>query len=133
MTDSCYAHHITAGGLVRSLPYTLLGVVFGLLSAGRPELSNGLLLFHSRRVFAWLFLARRGFIAVTFGRVVITTEDVLSEQTLVHEQHHVHQYGQLGLLFLPVYLYWHLRVGYARNPLELAAARCAEKWAEETG
>ncbi|MBI4493594.1 MAG: hypothetical protein HY690_12460 [Chloroflexi bacterium] len=116
---------------MRSLPYTLLGCLLGLGSLGRPRLAHGLLLFQSRRGFAWLFLARRGFVAVTFGRVVITTDPALPLPTLMHEQHHACQYERLGLLFLPVYLYWHLRAGYAANPLEQAAARCAEQWAAE--
>lgn len=131
MALPCYQRHLSLGGFVRSLPYTVMGLLFGLAALGRPSLSHGLFVFHSRSAFAWLLLTRRGFVAVTFGRVVITTDEALPLQTLMHEQHHAQQYEQLGLGFLLVYLYWHLRAGYTRNPLELAAARCAERWAAE--
>lgn len=105
--------------------------MFGLASAALPRRSHGLLMFHGRGPFSWLFLTRRGFAAVTFGRVVITAEPELPPQTMVHELHHVYQYEQLGLLFMPVYSYWHLRRGYWDNPLELSAVHCADKWLAE--
>lgn len=115
------------------MPYTLLGLAFGFASLQVPRARHGLLVFHSRRGFAWPFLVLRGFAAVTFGRVVIAAERPLPPETLVHEQHHALQYERLGPLFLPVYLYWHLRRGYWGNPLELAAAWCAEHWRIERG
>ncbi len=40
-----------------------------------------------------------------------------------HELRHVRQYERLGCAFLPVYLLWYRRRGYARHPLERDAAR----------
>jgi len=47
-------------------------------------------------------LTRRGFGAITFG--------------------HVAQYERLGLSFLPLYLWYRARYGYAEHPLERDAS-----------
>lgn len=40
-----------------------------------------------------------------------------------HELGHVRQYERLGCAFLPLYLLWYRRRGYARHPLERDASR----------
>ena len=44
---------------------------------------------------------------------------------LVHEIHHIRQYEVLGPFFLPIYVWLHVRHGYAGNPLETEAEACA--------
>jgi hypothetical protein len=113
-------------GAIWSLPNTLIGVGFALLSLSVPRPRDGLLLAESNRGLAYLFLTRRGFGAITFGRVVVSAMPI-TPHLLVHESHHARQYEVLGPAYLPVYLWLHARVGYAANPLELEAEACAAK------
>ncbi|MBV9326323.1 MAG: hypothetical protein JO352_21370 [Chloroflexi bacterium] len=113
-------------GLVWSLPNTLIGLGFALLSLTWPRPHHGLLLARSNRGFAYLFLTRRGFGAITFGRVVISATP-LTPRLLMHEGHHTRQYEVLGMCFLPIYLFLHARRGYAANPLEREAEACAAR------
>ena len=69
-------------------------------------------------------ITRRGFGAITFGRIVVSAIP-LTPRLLVHESHHSRQYEILGPFYLPVYLWLHARHGYAANPLELEAEACA--------
>ena len=104
---------------------TLLGLAFTLLSLGRPRPHQGLLVAETGRGLAWLFLTRRGFGAITFGRVVVSAVPV-TPRLLVHESHHARQYEVLGPFFLPVYLFLHFRFGYWANSLEREASLCGE-------
>ena len=108
-----------------SLPNSVIGLGFALLSGALPRCREGLLVAESNRGLAYWFLTRRGFGAITFGRVVTCAIEV-TPQLLVHESHHSRQYETLGLLYLFVYLWLHFRHGYAANPLEVEAAACAE-------
>ena len=38
-----------------------------------------------------------------------------------HEEEHKAQWSRLGWRFLPIYLYYHIRYGYDKNPLEIEA------------
>jgi hypothetical protein len=102
-----------------------MGVAFALLSAAIPRPRSGVLVAESKRGLAYWFLTRRGFGAITFGRVVISAIDV-TPQLLVHETHHSRQYEVLGPFFLPIYLLLHGIQGYGANPLELEAEACAQ-------
>jgi hypothetical protein len=113
------------GGLW-SLPNTLLGLGFALLSGALPAPLSGLLVAESNRGLAHLFLTRRGFGAITFGRVVVSATPI-TPRLLMHESHHTRQYEVLGPFFLPVYLTLHARLGYAVNPLEAEAEACAQQ------
>jgi hypothetical protein len=113
-------------GLLWSLPHTLIGLGFALLSLSVPRLRGGLLVAESNRGLAYLFLTRRGFGAITFGRVVISAVPV-TPRLLMHESHHTRQYEVLGACFLPIYLFLHARRGYAANPLEREAEACAAR------
>jgi hypothetical protein len=124
LTVGCGTRHFTWLGLAWSLPNTLIGVVFALLSLSVPRRCDGVLVAESNRGLAYLFLTRRGFGAITFGRV-ITSAIPLDARLLVHESHHSRQYEVLGPFFLPVYLWLHARHGYANNPLEREAEACA--------
>jgi len=107
-----------------TLPNTVIGLGFALLSLVIPAPRGGLLVAQSNRGLAYLFLTRRGFGAITFGRVVVSAVP-LTPRLLMHESHHARQYEQLGPFFLPVYLLLHARHGYAANPLEREAEACA--------
>ncbi len=118
------------GPFLWTLPYTLLGVLLALLSGTRPRYHRGLFIALSDRGFAHLFLTRRGFVAMTLGRVILTTRP-LTMATWVHELVHVQQYERWGPLFLPHYLWWHVRRGYQENPFERAAAAVAARLCQE--
>jgi hypothetical protein len=124
LTAGCGTRHLTHIGLVWSLPNTLIGLGFAALSFTLPRPCGGLLVAHSSRGLAHLFLTRRGFGAITFGRVVISATPVTA-RLLAHESHHTRQYEVLGPFFLPLYLYLHARHGYWANPLEVEAEACA--------
>ena len=124
VTVGCRTRHLTLLGAIWSLPNTLIGLGFALLSLVIPAPRDGLLVAHSNRGLAYLFLTRRGFGAITFGRVVVSAIP-LTPRLLMHESHHARQYEQLGPFFLPVYLWLHARHGYAQNPLEREAEACA--------
>ena len=70
----------------------------------------------SRRV-----LSRRGYAAITFGHVIVSSHE-LTPALLRHEQRHVAQYEHVGLAFLPLYLRLYRRHGYVAHPLEREAA-----------
>jgi len=106
-----------------SLPNTLVGLGFAALSLAVPRPCHGLLVAQSNRGLAYWFLARRGFGAITFGRVVTSTVEI-TPRLLVHESHHARQYEVLGPWFLPIYLLLHARHGYWANPLEREAEAC---------
>ena len=120
----CGTRHLTVLGMLFGLPNTLIGVAFALLSFSVPRPCRGLLVAVANRGLARLFLTRRGFSAITFGRVVVSAMP-LTERLLLHESHHARQYEVLGPFFLPLYLWLHARRGYACNPLELEAEACA--------
>jgi hypothetical protein len=122
----CGTRHLTWLGGVWSLLDTLLGLGFAALSGVLPRPKDGLLVAESNRGLAWLFLTRRGFGAITFGRVVVSATP-LTPRLLMHEAHHSRQYEVLGPFFLPIYLWLHARHGYARNPLEVEAEACAQR------
>lgn len=105
--------------------YDVLGHALGLLSFARPRMERGVAHYQSARGLASLVLTRRGFGAITFGRVVVSTGP-LSEREWAHELAHVEQYERLGLAFIPIYVWHYLRVGYADNPLEREAVARAE-------
>jgi hypothetical protein len=120
----CGRRHLTWLGALWSLPNSLIGLGFALLSGALPRPCDGLLIAESNRGLANLFLTKRGFGAITFGRVVISATPI-SPELLVHEGHHCRQYEVLGPFYLPLYLWLHARYGYAGNPLEREAAACA--------
>lgn len=123
-TAGCGRRHVTTLGAAWTLPNTLLGYLFALLSGAVPRPTHGLLVASGQRGLARLFLVRRGYGAITFGRVVISAVPV-TPALLRHEGHHARQYDVLGPFFIPVYLWHQARAGYWRNPLEREAAACA--------
>ncbi len=122
----CGHHHLSWLGLVWAVPNTLVGVAFALLSGAVPAPRQGLLVARTNRGLARLFLTRRGFGAITFGRVVVSTVP-LTARLLAHEEHHVRQYEVLGPFFIPAYLWHQARRGYGENPFEREAEDCARR------
>ena len=72
------------------------------------------------RGLARLILTRRGYIAITFGHVVIFAREP-SDALWRHELEHVRQYEHYGLAFLPLYLWFYARHGYVDHPFEREA------------
>ncbi len=109
-----------------SCPTTLLGIAAGLASLSVPRATNGILLFTSGRGFAWWFLTRRGYTAITLGHVVLVTPKAATD-VLAHEMIHVRQGERWGPLFVPAYLLAMLalrlrgRHPYWDNPFEAEA------------
>jgi hypothetical protein len=126
LTVGCGTRHLTWLGLLWSLPNTVIGIAFAALSFAWPRPWNGLLVAESNRGLAFWFLTRRGFGAITFGRVVISAVPITAG-LLAHESHHVRQYEVLGPWFVPVYLMLQAQYGYAANPLEREAAACSDR------
>jgi hypothetical protein len=123
----CGGRHLTWLGALWSLPNTLVGLAFALLSGVVPARRDGLLVAYSNCGLAHVFLTRRGYGAITFGRVVVSAI-AITPRLLMHESHHARQYEVLGVFFIPVYLWLQARHGYAANPLEIEAEACAEQW-----
>ena len=69
-------------------------------------------------------LTRRGYVAITFGHVIVFTRDP-TPTLWRHELVHVDQYRRYGLAFLPLYLWLYMRHGYAAHPLEREAEELA--------
>lgn len=99
-----------------------LGHAVGLLSGARPRFRDGCFHYVSDRGLARLILSRRGYAAITFGHVIVSAGS-LPATIWRHELRHVRQYERMGCAFLPAYLLWYRRRGYARHPLERDASR----------
>jgi hypothetical protein len=127
VTVGCGARHLTWLGALWTLPNSLIGLGFALLSGAIPAPRDGLLVAYSNAGLAYLFLTRRGYGAITLGRVVISAITI-TPRLLMHESHHARQYEVLGVFFLPVYLWLQARHGYVANPMEIEAEACAERW-----
>jgi hypothetical protein len=64
----------------------------------------------------------RKYVALTLGDHVFTRLEELEESVLRHEEVHVRQWKRHGLLrFATLYLWYHFRYGYWRNPFEVEA------------
>ena len=66
-------------------------------------------------------LGRRGYAAITFGNVIICAGEP-TDALWRHERRHVMQYERVGVAFIPLYLWFYARHGYATHPLERDAA-----------
>ena len=96
----------------------------GLLSFARPRARDGCLLYVADRGLAHLFVTMRGYAAITFGHVIVSSREP-SAALWSHERRHVEQYDRIGLAFLPLYLWFLLRRGYRAHPLERDASGAA--------
>jgi len=98
-----------------------IGHALGVLSGARPRFRDGCFEYVSDRGLAHLVLSRRGYSAITFGHVIVSSRP-LDARLWRHEKRHVAQYDRIGLAFLPLYLRLYARHGYAAHPLERDAA-----------
>lgn len=89
----------------------------GILSGALPRVRDGCFLYVSDRGLASLLLTRRGYTAITLGRVIVSAREP-SEEIWRHELRHVAQYERLGCAFLPLYMLLNARHGYRAHPLE---------------
>lgn len=120
---------LTWPGFFWALPNTLLGLLAALASAPtRWQARDGMLVVRGQQGFARRFLTDRKFLAMTLGRVVLTTQP-LDHTTWEHEREHARQAERYGPFFLALYLYYHATRGYQGNPLEQAAVAAAEAYA----
>lgn len=101
-----------------------IGHLLGLLSCARPRFRDGCFVYVSGRGLARLVLTRRGYLAITFGRVIVFAVEP-TEALWRHELVHVRQYERYGLAFLPLYLLLLARHGYAGHPFEREAVELA--------
>ena len=88
----------------------------------RPRFRDGSFLYVVDRGLARLILSRRGYSAITFGHVIVAAGEP-PDPIWRHELRHVRQYERIGCAFLPLYLLWYARRGYAAHPLERDASR----------
>ncbi|WP_336249996.1 hypothetical protein [Stomatohabitans albus] len=108
-------------------PITLVGSTLGLLSGGKPVVTNGTVQW--RAIGGWFgnHLNRINVSAITFGHSQLYTEPEPPEDLIRHETVHTRQTERLGLAFGPLYWWCQLAFGYGRNPLEKAARRGARQ------
>lgn len=115
---------LTGLGFLWTLPNTVIGLVFGLLTFQVPRIHGGALVFDRKaRGLTWI-LRRMHRVAMTVGFVIVSAEPV-EGTLLIHERAHVRQYMAWGPLFIPVYLVLAIPYGYRRHPMERRARRAA--------
>ena len=122
-----YQKPLTLVGFLWSLPVTLVGVLAALLSAPTFRFHDGMVVCRSNRGLAHLLLNRRGFAAITLGRILIATKD-LSHHLWNHEIEHARQAQVWGILYIPTYLVLQARHGYRQNPFEVSAREVADQF-----
>ncbi|MDW8322613.1 MAG: signal peptide prediction [Burkholderiales bacterium] len=107
-----------------ALPYTLLGLLLGLLARAHLGRDGWILEFRGgaldRLLHPWAD-------AIALGHVILARDTPSLDRLRAHERVHVRQYERLGPFFLPVYLalaaWTWLRGGhpYRDHPLEVEA------------
>lgn len=118
-------------GYLWALPTTLVGLLLAFGGGCWPiAFRHGAIWFRVASRGPWLLWAEQGFRAITFGGVVIVSDDgdLESSSLVAHELRHFWQARILGPLFLPVYLAAWLslvfrgrRDSYSANFLEVDA------------
>jgi len=62
--------------------------------------------------------------AFTFKNHIFVRDSSIAPELLAHESVHVEQYKRLGTIkFLAMYLYYSIKYGYEKNPLEVEARK----------
>lgn len=90
-------------------PYTAIGLLLGLivvLAGGRMQLREGALEFGGGRLGRLMSALPRPWCicAITFGHVILGTDQAVLAAVREHEQVHVRQYERWGIFFGPAYL-----------------------------
>ncbi|MBM3924936.1 MAG: hypothetical protein FJ320_02960 [SAR202 cluster bacterium] len=122
-----YNRPLTIWGFLWSLPVTVLGLPLALLSFPSLGLRGGVLLCVGNRGFAHLFLAKRGYAAITLGHILIAIRPP-PNHLWQHEREHTRQAQRLGIFFLLAYLFFLARHGYRQNPFEVAARQVQDQF-----
>lgn len=111
---------VRAAAYVWALPMTVLGLVAGAASGGRPVVRDGVLLFSEAAGPTAALLRLRGFRATAMGHVVIA-RGAPDDELMAHELVHVRQAERFGAFFGPLYVALLAIYGYRRHPMERAA------------
>jgi hypothetical protein len=113
-------------------PATLVGLLLALAACAlgaSARVVDGVTEVAGGRLAEWLW--PRGFVAITFGQVVLGLSHADLDRHRIHEHAHVRQYERWGLLFFPLYLgasalaWWQGHPPYWHNHFE-RQARAAE-------
>ena len=107
---------------ILNLPWTILGVIIGLISIPKKiSFSNKALIF---KTSSWwwtkLFSYMKGVRGQAIGSVVILGQNALPFD-LEHELIHINQHRKYPLIFPFLYFFEHIRVGYKNNRFEKEA------------
>ncbi|MBN1587946.1 MAG: hypothetical protein JW888_00360 [Pirellulales bacterium] len=114
------------------LPWTLLGLVAGLaglLTGGRARRRGPVIEFYGGAVARLLARIPNRPMAMTLGHVIVGTSAAALDTVRRHELVHVRQYERWGPAFVPVYLFYSVRLwlagknAYRDNPFEIEAYR----------
>jgi hypothetical protein len=88
-------------------PATAIGLMFvtaALCSGAKVRRVDGVLEIAGGRLLGAVGrIPRSGFVAITFGHVVMGVDDACLAQARAHEHVHVRQYERWGVLFFPLY------------------------------
>jgi hypothetical protein len=94
-------------GYAWASPATALGLIFvtaAVCSGAKIRRVDGVLEIVGGRLLAVVHgIPRFGFVAITFGHVVMAVDDTCLAQARAHERVHVRQYERWGILFFPLY------------------------------
>lgn len=113
-------------------PYSLLGILCGLIAIGRFRIHTGVIEIHGHRVAAILKRLPVAAAAITLGHVVLGQTQATLDRTRRHERVHVRQFERWGPLMGPAYLLASLiahlrgRHYYRDNRFEVEAYRVSD-------
>lgn len=108
-------------------PYTLLGLLLGVLLGGRMQVVDGVVEIHGPGVARFLIRLPPRALAMTLGHTVLGQTLGALEQTRTHERVHVGQFERWGPLMGPAYVLASLYLAcvgrdyYRDNPFEVEA------------
>ena len=108
-------------------PYTLLGLLIGILCRGKFQCIDSVVEIHGPRINWFLCHLPIAAMAMTLGHVVLGQNVIALNRTRRHERVHVRQYCIWGPLFGPAYLlcsavlWLRGRDAYRDNPFEREA------------
>lgn len=108
-------------------PYTLLGLLLGVMLGGRMQVIDGVVEIHGPWVARFLIRLPPRALAMTLGHTVLGQTPEALEQTRTHERVHVGQFERWGPLMGPayglssLYMYCVGRDYYRDNPFEVEA------------
>ena len=111
---------------ILNAPYTLIGLLMGLLSLPKAVTLRTrpyALIFEVKKLW-WLFGYLKGARAMTIGHIILLGSSV-EEHDLQHELIHVAQYARTPLIHPILYYIEFVRNGYKKNKYEEEAYRLA--------